>query len=72
MTGWTKEEVIAFENLTNTKVTTKGSGFVSNQSVTKGQQVSKNDKIEVTLSSEEVDGESSSSSTKSTSKSKDK
>ncbi|MGU3342706.1 penicillin-binding protein [Staphylococcus succinus] len=72
MTGWTKEEVIAFENLTNTKVTTKGSGFVSNQSVTKGQQVSKNDKIEVALSSEEVDGESSSSSTKSTSKSKDK
>ena len=40
MTGWTKEEVIAFETLTQ-KVTTKGSGFVSNQSVSKGQKVDK-------------------------------
>ncbi len=37
MTGWSKEEVVAFELLTKTKVT-KGSGFVSNQSVTKGQK----------------------------------
>ncbi|SCS98015.1 penicillin-binding protein [Staphylococcus caeli] len=59
MTGWTKEEVVAFEKLTNTKVTTKGSGFVSNQSVTKGQKLSKNDKIEVTLSSEDINGQSS-------------
>ena len=40
MTGWTKEEVIAFETLTQ-KVTTKGSGFVSNQSVSKGQKLIK-------------------------------
>ena len=41
------------------KITTKGSGFVSQQSTTKGQKVSKNDKIEVTLSSEAIDGQSS-------------
>ncbi|MEJ7220465.1 penicillin-binding protein [Staphylococcus gallinarum] len=62
MTGWSKEEVIAFERMTNTKVTMKGSGFVSSQSVTKGQKVSKNDKIQITLSSEEIDGEASTSS----------
>ena len=59
MSGWTKEEVVAFENLANVKITTKGSGFVSQQSTTKGQKVSKNDKIEVTLSSEAIDGQSS-------------
>lgn len=57
MSGWTKEEVIAFEKLTNTKVTTKGSGFVSEQSITEGQKINKKDKIEVTLSSEEINGE---------------
>lgn len=41
MSGWTKEEVVAFENLANVKITTKGSGFVSQQSTTKGQKVSK-------------------------------
>ncbi|MEN3823052.1 MAG: PASTA domain-containing protein, partial [Staphylococcus xylosus] len=59
MTGWSKEEVVAFELLTKTKVTTKGSGFVSNQSVTKGQKISSKDKIEVTLSSEDVNGQTS-------------
>ncbi|ANQ63954.1 penicillin-binding protein [Staphylococcus equorum] len=57
MSGWTKEEVIAFEKLTNTKVTTKGSGFVSEQSISEGQKISKKDKVEVTLSSEEINGE---------------
>lgn len=62
ITGWTKEEVIAFETLTQTKVTTKGSGFVSNQSVNKGQKIDKKDKVEVSLSAEAINGESSTTS----------
>ncbi|MGP5091537.1 penicillin-binding protein [Staphylococcus equorum] len=65
MSGWTKEEVIAFEKLANTKVTTKGSGFVSEQSITEGQKISKKDKIEVTLSSEEINGETADDESKS-------
>ncbi|PTE43023.1 penicillin-binding protein [Staphylococcus equorum] len=65
MSGWTKEEVIAFEKLTNTKVTTKGSGFVSEQSISEGQKISKKDKIEVTLSSEEINGETTDDESKS-------
>ncbi|WP_426428856.1 penicillin-binding protein [Staphylococcus equorum] len=65
MSGWTKEEVIAFEKLTNTKVTTKGSGFVSEQSITEGQKINKKDKIEVTLSSEEINGETADDESKS-------
>ena len=57
MSGWTKEEVVAFEKMTHTKVTMKGSGFVSKQSVNKGQNIGKNDKIEVTLSSKQISGE---------------
>lgn len=37
MTGWTKEDVLAFEDLTKIKVSTKGNGFVTNQSISKGQ-----------------------------------
>ena len=65
MSRWTKEEVVAFEKLTNTKVTTKGSGFVSEQSITEGQKISKKDKIEVTLSSEEINGETADDESKS-------
>ncbi|MDK9860730.1 penicillin-binding transpeptidase domain-containing protein [Staphylococcus equorum] len=65
ISGWTKEEVVAFEKLTNTKVTTKGSGFVSEQSITEGQKISKKDKIEVTLSSEEINGETADDESKS-------
>ncbi|MDN6181409.1 MAG: penicillin-binding protein [Staphylococcus equorum] len=65
MSGWTKEEVVAFEKLTNTKVTTKGSGFVSEQSISEGQKISKKDKIEVTLSSEEINGETADDESKS-------
>ena len=71
MTGWTKEEVIAFETLTQTKVTTKGSGFVSNQSVNKGQKIDKKDKVEVTLSAEAINGESSTTSSEEKGSSKD-
>ena len=48
--------------------------FVSNQSVTKGQKISSKDKIEVTLSSEDINGQTSkdeSSSDKDSDKNKD-
>lgn len=72
MSGWTKEEVVAFEKLTNTKVTTKGSGFVSEQSITEGQKISKKDKIEVSLSSEEINGETADDESKSKDNEEDK
>lgn len=72
MSGWTKEEVVAFEKLTNTKVTTKGSGFVSEQSITEGQKINKKDKIEVTLSSEEINGETADDESKSKDNEEDK
>ena len=50
MTGWTKEDVLAFEDLTKIKVSTKGNGFVTNQSISKGQIIKNKDKIEVSLS----------------------
>lgn len=55
MTGWTKEDVLAFEDLTHIKVSTKGNGFVTNQNVTKGQTLKSKDKIEVTLSADKTD-----------------
>ena len=39
MKGWTKEDILAFQELTNIKVKTTGSGFVSKQSVTQGQKL---------------------------------
>lgn len=60
MSGWTKEDVIAFENLTNIKVNLKGSGFVSHQSISKGQKLTEKDKIE--FSSENVDSNSTNNS----------
>ena len=57
MKGWTKEDVIAFERLANVKIETKGSGFVNEQSVSEGQQLKKNDKIEVKFEGENVDSE---------------
>lgn len=62
MTGWTKEDVIAFENLTNIKVNLKGSGFVSHQSISKGQKLTEKDKIDVEFSSENVDSNSTNNS----------
>ena len=55
MTGWTKEDVLAFEDLTKIKVSTKGNGFVTNQSISKGQIIKNKDKIEVSLSAEDTD-----------------
>ncbi|HGO3190855.1 PASTA domain-containing protein, partial [Staphylococcus aureus] len=62
MSGWTKEDVIAFENLTNIKVNLKGSGFVSHQSISKGQKLTEKDKIDVEFSSENVDSNSTNNS----------
>ena len=73
MSGWTKEDVLAFEDLTNIQVSTKGNGFVTSQSVTKGQTLKNKDKIEVTLSAEKTDdNEDDSSDTQDDKKSKDK
>ena len=55
MTGWTKEDVLAFEDLTKIKVSTKGNGFVTNQNISKGQIIKNKDKIEVSLSAEDTD-----------------
>ena len=50
-----KEDVLAFEDLTHIKVSTKGNGFVTNQSITKGQALKNKDKVEVTLSADKTD-----------------
>jgi penicillin-binding protein 1 len=62
MKGWSKEDVLAFERLTDVKITTKGSGFVSKQSTSEGQKIKKNDKIEVEFSADKISGDSKSSS----------
>ena len=72
MKGWTKEDILAFQELTNIKVKTTGSGFVSKQSVTQGQKLKKSDNIEVTLSAESTDGTTDESSKQSLDKSSDK
>lgn len=36
MKGWTKDDVLAFQELTGINVTTKGSGYVTKQSVNNG------------------------------------
>ncbi|MEK4861908.1 penicillin-binding protein [Staphylococcus sp. FSL W8-0774] len=72
MKGWTKEDVLAFQELTNFKVKTTGSGFVSDQSMTQGQKLKKSDKIEVTLSAESTDSTTDDSDKQSLDKSSDK
>ena len=72
MTGWTKEDVLAFEDLTHIKVSTKGNGFVTNQSITKGQALKNKDKVEVTLSADKTDdSEDDSNATEASENSKD-
>ncbi|MCU5745717.1 penicillin-binding protein [Staphylococcus sp. SQ8-PEA] len=56
MSGWSKEEVVAFERLTHIKVDIKGSGYVSDQSVKQGESVGKKDKVTVQLSANEIEG----------------
>ena len=68
---WT-EDVLAFEDLTHIKVSTKGNGFVTNQSITKGQALKNKDKVEVTLSADKTDdSEDDSNATEASKNSKD-
>lgn len=53
MTGWTRDDIIAFESLTGIKVKVKGSGFVTSQTVGVQSPIDKNTKIEVEMSSQE-------------------
>ena len=41
MKGWTKDDVLAFQSLTNIKVITKGTGFVTDQSISNGTKLKK-------------------------------
>ena len=59
MKGWTKDDVLAFQSLTNIKVITKGTGFVTDQSISNGTKLKKSDKIELTLSAKDADGSQS-------------
>ena len=46
MKGWTTDDVLAFQELTGINVTTKGSGYVTKQSVASGSTLKSNNKIE--------------------------
>ncbi|REH74805.1 penicillin-binding protein [Staphylococcus felis] len=52
MTGWTRDDIVAFESLTNIKVEVEGNGFVKSQSVTSQTAIDKKTKIQVKLDSE--------------------
>ena len=52
MKGWTTDDV-AFQELTGINVTTKGSGYVTNQSVASGSTLKSNKKIEIELSTDD-------------------
>ena len=55
MKGWTKDDVLAFHELTGINVTTKGSGYVTKQSVNNGTTLKDNSKVEIELSPEDPD-----------------
>ncbi|MEJ7351193.1 PASTA domain-containing protein, partial [Staphylococcus epidermidis] len=55
MTGWTRDDIVAFQSLTDIKVEVKGSGFVKSQSTAPQSAIDKNSKIEVTLDSEKTE-----------------
>ncbi|MCE4993147.1 penicillin-binding protein [Staphylococcus haemolyticus] len=55
MKGWTKDDVLAFQELTGINVTTKGSGYVTKQSVNIGTTLKDNSKVEIELSPEDPD-----------------
>ncbi|REH95417.1 PASTA domain-containing protein, partial [Staphylococcus felis] len=52
MTGWTRDDIVAFESLTNIKVEVEGNGFVKSQSVTSQTAIDKKTKVQVKLDSE--------------------
>ncbi|WP_125762662.1 penicillin-binding transpeptidase domain-containing protein [Companilactobacillus hulinensis] len=49
LTGWSKNDVMKFAEVTGANVTTKGDGYVTDQSVEKGHVISDSGKIIVTL-----------------------
>ncbi|MBF1992683.1 penicillin-binding protein [Staphylococcus schleiferi] len=55
MTGWTRDDIVAFESLTGIEVKVKGSGFVKTQSQSPQSAIDKKSKIEVTLESENTE-----------------
>ncbi|WP_059747000.1 penicillin-binding protein [Staphylococcus haemolyticus] len=55
MKDWTKDDVLAFQELTGINVTTKGSGYVTKQSVNNGTTLKDNSKVEIELSPEDPD-----------------
>ncbi|MEB6260052.1 PASTA domain-containing protein [Staphylococcus haemolyticus] len=55
MKGWTKDDVLAFQELTGINVITKGSGYVTKQSVNNGTTLKDNSKVEIELSPEDPD-----------------
>ncbi|NKN65970.1 penicillin-binding protein [Staphylococcus haemolyticus] len=55
MKGWTKDDVLAFQELTGINVTTKGSGYVTKQLVNNGTTLKDNSKVEIELSPEDPD-----------------
>ena len=57
MNGWTKEDVLHFQNMTGVEVEMKGHGFVSEQSVSPNQKVTKKDKVKIVLSAPEADAQ---------------
>lgn len=49
VTGWSKNDVMKFAEVTGVHVTTKGDGYVTKQSIEKGKVISDSGKIVVTL-----------------------
>ncbi|QLK85798.1 penicillin-binding protein [Staphylococcus sp. 17KM0847] len=54
MTGWTRDDLVAFESLTGIKVKVKGSGFVKSQSQSAQSPIDKKADIEVEMASKET------------------
>ncbi|AVQ32782.1 PASTA domain-containing protein [Staphylococcus muscae] len=53
MTGWTRDDLVAFESLTGVKLKVSGSGFVTSQSVGLQSPIDKKTEIEVKMKSQE-------------------
>ncbi len=53
LTGWSKADVVSLASLLDLDVEFNGDGFVTNQSIEAYQEVQKNDKITITLASNE-------------------
>ena len=60
MKGWTTDDVLAFQELTGINVTTKGSGYVTKQSVASGSTLKGNNKVELEFSKDDPNDSDSS------------